>query len=141
MLVLALARCGPTIRNCCTWAIFAKRSSASRDFKFYRWSLACSTRRKKVINMKYQPLDCSLYDFIEIVCMRNYELKVELLDGECLKARALTTKISTSKEEYLQLESPGRIQEVRLDMILAITILEENSGYLRKEFTNNSCTI
>ncbi|MHC8324569.1 Rho-binding antiterminator [Pseudomonas sp. LB1P83] len=73
--------------------------------------------------------------------MRNYELKVELLDGECLKARALTTKISTSKEEYLQLESPGRIQEVRLDMILAITILEENSGYLRKEFTNNSCTI
>ncbi|WP_460094079.1 Rho-binding antiterminator [Pseudomonas sp. S2_B03] len=91
--------------------------------------------------MTYQPLDCGLYDFIEMVCMQHYVLDVEMLDGQRVKARALTTKTSATKEEYLQLESPNLLQEVRLDMISAITVLDEGAGYQRKEFTSSTCTI
>jgi len=91
--------------------------------------------------MTYQPLDCGLYDFIEMVCMRHNLLDVEMLDGQRIKARALTTKTSASKEEYLQLESPNLLQEVRLDMISAITVMDEGAGYQRKDFTIGSCAV
>ena len=86
--------------------------------------------------MKYRALNCELYDFIETICMYHSFLELQTVDGVNIKAIALTTKTTANKEEYLQLESPGFIQEVRLDMISVITLLDGSSNGQRKEFTS-----
>lgn len=52
----------------------------------------------------YQPMNCDLYDYLEIACLRGYRLDIELKDGARLEARALDTRTSAEKEEFLILE-------------------------------------
>lgn len=89
--------------------------------------------------MSYEPLDCGLYDLVELFCMHRYELCVETVDGELIYARAWTTKTAPTHEEYLQLVSSRGIQEVRLDMIAAITVLTGGTGFVRTRFGSSSC--
>lgn len=84
--------------------------------------------------MKYKPLSCELYDFIEVICMRHSSVELEAVDGTRIRATALSTKTTASKEEYLQVESPGLIHEVRLDRISAITVYNPGSTGQRQEF-------
>jgi Rho-binding antiterminator len=70
---------------------------------------------------KYQPMSCDLYDYLEIACMRGYRLDIELKDGARLVAKALTTRTSSEKEEFILLETDDGQQEIRLDQLLAVT--------------------
>lgn len=88
----------------------------------------------------YQPMNCDLYDYLEIACMRGYELDIELKDGARLVARALTTRTSSDKEEFLSLETAEGELEVRLDQLLAITPLDANAQFGRVLFSDAVCT-
>ncbi|NUT77982.1 transcriptional antiterminator [Pseudomonas sp. C1C7] len=88
----------------------------------------------------YQPMNCDLYDYLEIACMRGYRLNVELHDGSCLEAKALTTRTASSKEEFLLLESADGQQEIRLDQLLAITPLDANAQFGRVVFSDAVCS-
>ncbi len=83
----------------------------------------------------YQPLNCDVHDYLEIVCLHGYRLQVELIDGRSYAARALTTRTATSKEEFLVLCSDSGQFEVRLDQLLAITPLDDNARFGRIELT------
>ncbi len=41
--------------------------------------------------MPYEPIQCHLYDYIEIACMQAYELDVQLLSGEITRGIAKGT--------------------------------------------------
>ncbi|MGJ7513181.1 Rho-binding antiterminator [Pseudomonas baetica] len=88
----------------------------------------------------YQPMNCDLYDYLEIACMRGYRLEVELKDGARLFAKALTTRTASSKEEFLLLETADGEQEVRLDQLQAITPLDANAQFGRVVFSDAVCT-
>mgnify|MGYP001038197422 CR=1 FL=1 len=88
---------------------------------------------------RYQPLNCDLYDYLEIACMHAYPLRVELVDGREFQAQAITTRTAPSKEEFLTLRSAEGDQEVRLDQLLAITPLSERALFGRVELANQVC--
>jgi Rho-binding antiterminator len=50
---------------------------------------------------EYHPIDCDLHDYLEIACMYHYWLRIELTDGTCFDAKALTTCTTVEKEEFL----------------------------------------
>ncbi|WP_212624820.1 Rho-binding antiterminator [Pseudomonas sp. PP3] len=88
----------------------------------------------------YQPMNCDLYDYLEIACLRGYRLDIELKDGARLEARALDTRTSAEKEEFLILETADGKQEIRLDQLLAVTPLDANAEFGRVVFTDAVCT-
>lgn len=90
---------------------------------------------------RYQPLNCDLHDYLEIACLRGYQLDIELIEGQRLVARAVTTRTSSEKEEFLVIEQQGVQQEVRLDQLLAITPQNANAEFGRVAFNGASCLI
>ncbi|VVO54161.1 Rho-binding antiterminator [Pseudomonas fluorescens] len=91
----------------------------------------------------YQPLNCDLHDYLEIACMRGYDLQVELLDGSVYVAKALTTRTAISKEEFFILENHDGQQtvEVRLDHLLAITPLDPHASFGRITLGGSYCAV
>ena len=89
----------------------------------------------------YQPLNCDLYDYLEIAYMHGYRLQVELVDGPGFVARALDTRTAPSKEEFLVLQTDEGKQEVRLDRLLAITPLDPGASFGRVELAGMICSI
>ena len=88
--------------------------------------------------MTYTPIQCQLYDYIEIACLRHYTLSIKLLDGSEIEGRAETTKIQ-DKQEFLIIKvaaDQGQKEEkkeenmpIRLDKIKSITALDENAEF------------
>lgn len=79
----------------------------------------------------YLPIACDIHDYLEIACLRNYHLRIELGDGSSLRGRALATETRADKSEWLQLDDRGRRFSVRLDQIMAFTPLESNAEFGR----------
>lgn len=79
--------------------------------------------------MSYKPIACARYDYIEIACMRHYELAVSLLSGDVVHGRAQTTRI-VNKEEFLALLCDDQqTKEIRLDKIHKIRTLSNNAAF------------
>lgn len=79
----------------------------------------------------YEPLHCDLHDYLEIACLYGYTLNIELIDGQQLTARAITTRTAPTREEFLELDTEGHRQEIRLDHLLAITPVDEDAKFGR----------
>ncbi|MEH6353115.1 Rho-binding antiterminator [Pseudomonas sp. 3JA] len=79
----------------------------------------------------YQPLNCDLHDYLEIACLYGYTLDIELIDGQRLTARAITTRTASTREEFLDVETAEGRQEIRLDQLLAITPRDHNARFGR----------
>ena len=82
----------------------------------------------------YTPIQCQLYDYIEIACMRHYRLDIELISGEIITGKALTTRIK-HKQEFIVVdvdmdtEGNDKEQEIRLDLVKSICALDENAEF------------
>lgn len=81
----------------------------------------------------YRPLDCDLYDYLELACLHGYRLQIELVEGTSFVARALDTRTAPSKEEFLLLQTEDGQREVRLDQLRAITPLDPGARFGRVE--------
>lgn len=84
----------------------------------------------------YKPLDCDLHDYLEIACLYGYALDIELTDGQRLTARAITTRTSPTREEFLEVETADGRQDIRLDRLLAITPQDKNARFGRVVLAN-----
>jgi len=86
----------------------------------------------------YTPIQCQLYDYVEIACMRHYRLDIELMTGEIITGMALTTLIK-NKQEFIVINTnidseknnhdQDSEQEIRLDLVKSITVLDENAEF------------
>lgn len=79
----------------------------------------------------YKPLHCDLHDYLEIACLCDYTLDIELTNGQRLTARAITTRTSSTGEEFLEVETTDGRQEIRLDHLLAIAPQDKNARFGR----------
>jgi Rho-binding antiterminator len=91
--------------------------------------------------MAYQPLACSLYDLVEVFCMRGYDIVIETTEAKVVEGTALTTRTSSTDGEFIQVESAHGLWEIRLDKVIAITVLSDGSGFGRVEFGAGPCAV
>ncbi|MCK7226324.1 Rho-binding antiterminator [Enterobacter asburiae] len=77
----------------------------------------------------YNPIDCDLHDYLEIACLYRYWLRIELSDGSCFDAKALTTRTTSDREEYLEIECNGMERKIRLDFLSSITPLAAGAAF------------
>ncbi|SFW61796.1 transcriptional antiterminator, Rof [Pseudomonas sp. NFACC19-2] len=89
----------------------------------------------------YRPLNCDLHDYLEIACMHGYRLLIERLEGPSFEARALTTRTTASKEEFLVVQGDTGQQELRLDQLLAITPLNTGASFGRIVLADSYCAV
>ena len=75
----------------------------------------------------YQPIDCSLYDHIEVICLYQYEIKILLKDNSILIGKAIDTKTNSEKFEFLHIKTRSDSQLIRLDKIKTIDVITKNS--------------
>lgn len=87
----------------------------------------------------YRPLACDLYDYLEIACMHRYQLRIELVEGGELTAQAVTTRTTSSKEEFFVVQNEQGEQQLRLDQLLAITPLNHGASFGRVLLGNSYC--
>lgn len=72
----------------------------------------------------YQAIDCDKYDYLEICCMRHYEVQLEMKDGRILNARPVDTLTRSDRTEWLNvqlMDGPISSLDIRLDQLSALT--------------------
>jgi len=72
----------------------------------------------------YIPIDCNLYDYLEIACLLAYEVELALSDGSSLRGVAMTTRTSANAE-FLVLKVSGNDLSVRLDLLVTLQVLSK----------------
>lgn len=82
-------------------------------------------------------ISCSEYDYIEIVCIYRYPVRLTLKSGEIIEAVALDTQRNSSRQECIKV---GREDEdsmlIVLDSIVKMEVCVENPHF--KEITFSS---
>ena len=71
-------------------------------------------------------LKCDLHDYVEIVCLYHYPLKLTLCSGEVLSGTAQTTCYNEKRDECLLLKLPDGEQQVVLDDISLLQVTVAN---------------
>lgn len=82
----------------------------------------------------YTPIDCNLYDYVEIACMYRYPVRVATTDGAIATGLAIDTLIDKDKAEYLKLAVDGEERLVRLDTLTALEPLAPNAKFGKVRF-------
>ena len=78
--------------------------------------------------MSYKPIQCGIYDYIEIACLRHYTLEIKSEDGESITATAINTRV-IDRQEFLVFDVNGDEHQMRLDKIKSITALDTNAEF------------
>ncbi|MDB2386856.1 Rho-binding antiterminator [Shewanella sp.] len=71
-------------------------------------------------------MDCNEHDYIEIVCLYRYPVKLTLKVGDAVNGIALDTVRNEHRHECIKLNQNGTDILVELDSILKLTVLIEN---------------
>ena len=82
----------------------------------------------------YKPIDCNLYDYVEIACLYQYEVQVTTIDGQTLVGTAVDTRSDPDQNEFLVMRSPGRELLIRLDAVTTFTALTEGARFEEVRF-------
>ena len=70
----------------------------------------------------YVPVDCNLYDYLEIACLHSYEVELCLHDESIVTGRAKTTRIKDGCE-FLVVKDKHESRSIRLDLISNLRVL------------------
>ena len=79
-------------------------------------------------------ISCSDYDYIEIVCMHRYPVKLTLHSGEQVEGVALDTQRNQEKDECIKLSVVGQEQLVVLTEIAELEVCVDNPHFRQKFF-------
>lgn len=71
-------------------------------------------------------LKCDLHDYIEIVCLYHYPLKLTLNSGAVLSGTALTTRCNQQRQECLIIKQNDSEQQVVLEDIALLEVTVAN---------------
>lgn len=71
-------------------------------------------------------LKCDSHDYIEIVCLYHYPLKLTLSSGAVLSGTAVTTRYNDQRQECLVIEQHDTEQQIVLDDIVLLEVTVAN---------------
>lgn len=79
-------------------------------------------------------MKCEQYDYIEIVCMHRYPIKLTLKSGIEINGVGLDTQRNTNREECIKVAIDDRISLVVLDTILTLEVTVDNPHFQNVTF-------
>jgi Rho-binding antiterminator len=79
-------------------------------------------------------ISCNDYDYIEIVCLYRYPVRLTLKSGQTIEGKALDTARNQDKQEAIKLEQNGVEQLVVLDDLSLLEVLVDNPHFNQKSF-------
>jgi Rho-binding antiterminator len=80
------------------------------------------------------PIKCELYDYVEIACMRGYEVRIVLDDDSEIIGKAITTKTSAEKIEFLIVDVNNLAVDVPTHEIASMTVLTAGASFSKIDF-------
>ncbi|MDX1537061.1 Rho-binding antiterminator [Arsukibacterium sp.] len=80
-------------------------------------------------------LNCDLHDYIEIVCLYHYPLKLTLSSGTELTGTAVTTRYNDNRQECLVIRQNDTEQLVLLDQITLLQVTTANPHLQQVRFS------
>jgi len=77
--------------------------------------------------MSQKILSCHLHDYIEIACMYNYQVKLQLKNGESIVGQAKDIYTSHDKREYLIIDTDNK--KIELTQISKMNTITPNAKF------------
>ncbi len=71
-------------------------------------------------------ISCHQYDYIEIVCLYHYPLKLTLKSGQIIEGIALDTARNSAREECIKVDDKGTTVYIVLSDITLLSVDVEN---------------
>lgn len=71
-------------------------------------------------------ISCNQHDYIEIVCMYHYPIKLTLRSGDIIQGVALDTQRNNQRDECIKIDIEGVEQLVVLEEIQILEVMVEN---------------
>ncbi|SBT11892.1 Rho-binding antiterminator [Vibrio celticus] len=79
-------------------------------------------------------ISCNDYDYIEIVCMHRYPIKLTLKSGEQIECVGLDTQRNDSREECIKVSIQGAEQLVVLTDLSTLEVGVDNPHFQQISF-------
>lgn len=79
-------------------------------------------------------ISCNQHDYIEIVCMYHYPIKLTLKSGDTIEGTALDTQRNDQRDECIKIDMEGVEQLVVLEKIKMLEVTVENPHLRFVEF-------
>ena len=79
-------------------------------------------------------MKCEQYDYIEIVCMHQYPIKLTLKSGAEVVGIGLDTQRNKNRDECIQMTVDGVVSLVVLDTILTLEVTIDNPHFKQVTF-------
>jgi len=74
-------------------------------------------------------ISCNQYDYIEIVCLYQYEILLTLKSGESIQGIAIDTKRDDDKQECILINLDSGSKLVVLDELVSLEVLTQNPKF------------
>lgn len=79
-------------------------------------------------------ISCNDYDYIEIVCLYRYPVRLTLKSGQTIEGKALDTARNQDKQEAIKLDQNGVEKLIVLDDLSLLEVLVDNPHFNQKSF-------
>ncbi len=84
--------------------------------------------------MNKTQISCSLYDYIEIVCLYRYKIEIHTNDENVFIGTAIDTKLNNEKKECILITSENSKELVILEDIKELKVLTKNAKFKKIDF-------
>jgi Rho-binding antiterminator len=71
-------------------------------------------------------ISCNQHDYVELVCMYRYAVKVSLKSGATIQGVALDTQHNENKDECIKIQTDDTERLVILNEVKKIEVIEDN---------------
>jgi Rho-binding antiterminator len=78
--------------------------------------------------MGKEVISCELHDFVEVVCMYGYQLRLILKNGEVIEGKAVDI-LSIDQQELLVVDDSGEKKQVDLIALAKMQVLTPNAKF------------
>jgi Rho-binding antiterminator len=83
--------------------------------------------------MHQDSISCDLHDYIEVVCMYGYQVKLELKNQQVIVGKAIDIITSPDKHEHLLIKNEEE-QQVALTQLAKLYVLTPDARFKVVEF-------
>lgn len=80
-------------------------------------------------------ISCNAHDYIEIVCMYHFPIKITMKSGEIVECTALDTHYNSAREECIKVNVKGIKSEVIVGNISQLEVCIDNPHFKQISFT------
>jgi Rho-binding antiterminator len=90
--------------------------------------------KRELKTLNKTQISCSLYDYIEIVCLYKYEIEIHTINEDIFSGIAIDTKLNNKKQECIVITSENIDKYIILSDIKDIKVLTKNAKFSEINF-------